>query len=191
MFLPHSKIECVVCFFTGTEDGMEPAEYEIDMDAPGIDRQLESAVRLAKSTRRDHGLYPSEFVNEETKLDNVNRFRAAVAEYKVKKNAKKQVFNIDYVAGKLSLYISNFAQYRIEQDYDYAEKQLIEEMRGVSPSYFAFIPIFARPLGRALGRGAAPHRAEPTNRRFPTSTTTAVASETVPLELIDVGANVR
>jgi superfamily II DNA or RNA helicase/predicted RNA methylase len=138
MFLPHSKIECVICFFTGHSDGIEPEQYEIDMDAPGIDKQLESALRLAKSVRRDHGLYPSEFVNEETKLDNVNRFRAAVAEYKVKKNAKKQVFNIDYVAGKLSLYISNFAQYRIEQDYDYAEKQLIEEMRGVSPSYFAF-----------------------------------------------------
>jgi len=67
MFLPHSKIECVICFFTGHSDGIEPEQYEIDMDAPGIDKQLESALRLAKSVRRDHGLYPSEFVNEETK----------------------------------------------------------------------------------------------------------------------------
>jgi len=138
MFLPYSNVECVICFFTGQNDGMDPAEYEIDMDAPNIDRQLESATRLATGVRRDHGLYPSEFVNEESKVDNLNRFRAAVAEYKIKKKAKQQVYNIDYAGGKLSLYISNYTQYRIEQDYDYAEKTLIEEIRGVSPSYFAF-----------------------------------------------------
>ncbi|GEM_PF-1987963 len=141
MFVPFSEIECVIAFFTNEElEGVEYDEQAImDMKSPNFENATKVCTGIVAQARRDNGLYPSLFVNFEVIDDNKKRFAAAVGEYKEKKKkAAKQTYNIDFASGKINVHISNYVQFVMHRDYDFQERELIEGMRGVSPSYFAF-----------------------------------------------------
>ena len=140
VFLPYSAVEAVICFFTGSSRNVpsKPFHASFDLNTPNIDKKLNDIAGEIFGFRKVNYMYLDTFSSKDLKDENVKRFLAAHAEYHARKKAKQQLYNIDYVGGRLKVYLSNYTQFIIDRDYSFSERELVEKMRGVSPSYFAF-----------------------------------------------------
>ncbi|MFH0989919.1 MAG: DEAD/DEAH box helicase [bacterium] len=139
-FLPHSKVETVLCFFAKKKVYADASEHDLDVDMNAVDVDyrlglIQSAVIKA---RQFHRLWTSSYETKEAIEENDKRFRAAHAEYAERKKKKQQKFNIEFNGGRLTVHLSNYLEYILQKEYSQRERSILKSMHGLAPSYFAF-----------------------------------------------------
>jgi len=140
IFLPYSNVESTICFFA---NGVEERRIEIetstlDFNSPEIDTLLEKETETLKQSIGLHRIYIDTNNGDEERKGKFERFKAALSEYKRQQSKKVQTHNIEIKNGKLSVSISNFQYFIINTKLSDEERSLINEMKGVALSYFAF-----------------------------------------------------
>jgi SNF2 family DNA or RNA helicase len=140
LFLPYSNVESTLCFFSNdvTEKHIEKYVSSIDFIQPDIDAVLEKERDQLHRFIDSKRVYIITNNQDEEKKDKYERFRAALAEYKRQQSKKSQTFNIEIKNGKFSVSLSNYQYFIINTKLSEEEQSLINEMKGVALSYFAF-----------------------------------------------------
>ena len=140
LFLPYSNVESVLCFFSNdvTEKRIKQYASSFDFNVPDIDAVLETEQEQLQRFMDSNRIYINTHNEEEEKKEKSDRFKAALAEYKRQQSKKAQSFNIEIKNGKFSVSLSNYQYYVINTKLSEEEQSLINEMKGVALSYFAF-----------------------------------------------------
>jgi SNF2 family DNA or RNA helicase len=140
LFLPYSNVESVLCFFSNdvTEKRIKQYASTFDFNVPDIDAVLETEQEHLQRFMDSNRIYINTHNEEEEKKEKSDRFKAALTEYKRQQSKKAQSFNIEIRNGKFSVSLSNFQFYVINTKLSEEEQSLINEMKGVALSYFAF-----------------------------------------------------
>ena len=140
LFLPYSNVESVLCFYSNDVTGKRVKQYasSFDFNIPGIDAVLEKEKEQLQRFVDSNRIYINTHNEEEEKKEKSDRFKAALAEYKRQQSKKAQSFNIEIRNGRFSVSLSNFQYFVINTKLSEEEQSLINEMKGVALSYFAF-----------------------------------------------------